>query len=165
MTIVDAKVFLTVDQALRLAFPECELERETLYLTETEMESSGDDAGEPISRAIVIRYVARRDGRTVGTGYFDTHRVRTLDETLLVVVSPNDTIARIEVISFSEPTDYLPRESWYRQFDGEDLDADLRLNRAIHTVSGATLTANATTAAARRILALHQVLAWREKER
>jgi len=39
-----------------------------------------------LGSSIVHPYVARDDkGNIVGTAYFDTHRVRTLDETLLVV--------------------------------------------------------------------------------
>ena len=61
------------------------------------------------------------------------------------------------MVSFREPLDYLPREGWYRQFDGEQLDDDLQLKRDIRPVTGATLTARATTEAVRRVLAIHQV--------
>ena len=60
--------------------------------------------------------------------------------------------------------DYLPREGWYRQFDGRHLDDELHLDRSIRSVSGATLTATATTAAARRILALHHVIERRHEK-
>ena len=59
---------------------------------------------------------------------------------------------------FAEPKDYLPRAKWYAQFVGCKLDGRLRLKRGIKGVTGATLTARATTGAARRMLALHQVL-------
>jgi hypothetical protein len=85
--------------------------------------------------------------------------VRTLEETVMVVVDPDGRVARVEVIAFDEPPDYLPRAEWYRQFDGRPLDAELDLERAIRPVTGATLTAVATTAAARRVLALHRALA------
>ena len=49
--------------------------------------------------------------------------------------------------------------AWYGQFPGKGLDADLDLKRGIHPVAGASLTARATTAAVRRVLALHRVLA------
>lgn len=51
----------------------------------------------------------------------------------------------------------MPREEWYHQCDGEDLDDDLSLKRDIRPVTGATLTARATTEAVRRVLAIHQV--------
>ena len=161
---VTASVFLSVDEALALAFPDCEIRRESIFLTEAELSAASELAGDPRSRALVVRYVALSDGKRNGTAYFDTHRVRTLDETIMVVVEPDDTIARIEVISFSEPPDYLPREGWYRQFDGRALDRELELDRGIRAVTGATLTANATTSAARRILAVHRIIESRSED-
>ena len=57
--------------------------------------------------------------------------------------------------AFREPREYLPRDGWYRQFDGERLTDDLVLKRRIRPITGATLTAGATTAAVRRVLAIH----------
>jgi hypothetical protein len=160
-----ARVLVTVEEALRLAFPDCRVERETIFLTEAEMAAAGDLSGETVARALAVRYVARREGRLAGTAYFDVHRVRTLEETVLVVVRPDGTVGRVEVVSFDEPMDYLPRDGWYRQFDGKPLDGDLRLDRAIRSVSGATLTAVATTAATRRMLAVHLLIERREAKR
>jgi hypothetical protein len=81
-----------------------------------------------------------------------------MPETILVVVDPAGALARVEVLSFSEPEEYLPRPRWYAQFPGKPLDAELSVKRGVRPVVGATLTARATTAAARRVLALHRVL-------
>ena len=154
-----ARVFLTVDEALALAFPQARIERRTVYLTDAQRARAAELAGAEVASAIVHPYVATRDGEVVGTAYFDTHRVRTLPETLMVVVDPRGRPARVEVLSFDEPADYLPRKPWYRQFDGGALDDDLALQRDIRPVAGATLTARATTDAVRRVLALHRVIA------
>ena len=153
-----ARVLLTVDEALALAFPAAEIERGTLYLTPQQLDRAETLAGQRPGSAIVHPYVARRDGALVGTAYFDFHVVRTLAETVMVTVDPAGKISRIEVLSFDEPPEYLPRAAWYRQFAGRELDAELELRRAIRPVAGATLTARATTDAARRVLALHRVI-------
>jgi hypothetical protein len=160
-----AMVLMTVEEALGLAFPDCEVERETIFLTEEEVSTAGEMAHRPQARALVVRYVARRDGALFGTAYFDTHQVRTLDETIMVVVRPDGTIDRVEVISFGEPPDYLPREGWYRQFDGRRLNGDLEIDRGIRAVTGATLTAEATTSAARTVLAIHELIENRGDDR
>jgi hypothetical protein len=49
----------------------------------------------------------------------------------------------------------LVRKHW---FQGRPLDRELAVSRAIHGVTGATLSARAATEAVRRTLALHQVL-------
>jgi hypothetical protein len=154
-----AKVFVSPEEALRLAFPGAAVERRTAFLTEAQQKEAkklSGDSEEP--SALATYYEARTDGRVVGTAYFDTHVVRTMPETIMVVVDPAGAISRIEVLSFSEPEEYLPRPQWYAQFTGKPLNDELSMKRAIHPVTGATLTARATTDAARRVLALHRVL-------
>lgn len=153
-----ARVLLTVEEALALAFPGAEIERRTVFLTPAQLARAAELAGRPPASAIVHPYVARRDGDVVGTAYFDAHVVRTLAETVMVTVEPDGRVGRIEVLSFDEPPDYLPRAEWYRQFAGRPLDAELELRRSIRPVAGATLTARATTDAARRVLAVHQAI-------
>ena len=147
-------VFLTRDEALELAFPDCEVDRETLYLTRDQRRRAAELAGARVDSRLVVRY--RSD--CGGTAYFDAHRVRTLAETVMVVVDSEGRVARLEVMSFLEPEEYIPRRSWYDQFLRLRLDSKLRLKQSIHAVTGATLTARATTDAVRRILALDQML-------
>lgn len=154
-----ARVLLTVDEALELAFPEAEIERRTVFLSEQQIARATKLAGQPPSSAVVHPYIARRKGAVVGTAYFDAHVVRTLNETVMVTVDSEGRIGRVEVLSFEEPPDYLPRDAWYEQFAGRRLDAELELRRAVRPVAGATLTARATSDAARRVLALHEVIA------
>lgn len=151
-------VFLTVEEALELAFPGCKVERSTVYLDKDRQKRVSELAKRPFDTGVVFPYVATREGVLVGTAYFDTHRVRSLRETLMLVVSPKGEIARIELLAFAEPKEYIPRPSWYEQFAERELDDALELGRAIRSVRGATLTARATTDCARRTLALHRAL-------
>jgi Na+-translocating ferredoxin:NAD+ oxidoreductase RnfG subunit len=154
-----AKVFLTQEEALKLAFPGATIEHKVAYLTAAQQKEAQKLSGEDeLPGAIVSYYVGTKDGRPVGTAYFDTHLVRTMPETIMVEVDPSGLVLRIEVLSFSEPEAYLPRAHWYEQFQGKPLDDELSLKRAIRPVTGATLTAHATTDAARRVLALDRVL-------
>jgi hypothetical protein len=155
-----AKVFLTQEEALRLAFPAgTAVERKTAFLTESQQKEAQRLARtESPPEALIAYYVGRRDGQPIGTAYFDTHIVRTLPETIMVLVDPKGKVLRIEVLSFLEPEDYLPLPRWYGQFAGHGLDDELSLKRGIHPVAGATLTANATTDAVRRVLAVDRVI-------
>ena len=154
-----AKVFLTTEEALKLAFPGCTVQRGTVYLTPEQLERASKASGQPPAQAVVNPYAATCEGKPAGTAYFDVHRVRTLPETIMVVVAPDGTVRRIEVLAFNEPEDYLPKAAWYGQFVGKKLGDELSLKQAIRPISGATLTARATTEAVRRVLAVHQVLA------
>ena len=148
----------TAQEALVLAFPGTDFTRKEHVLSEVQAGRVKALAQVEMSGRWIVAYEARKNGSLVGVGFFDTHRVRTLNETLLVAVSPEGRVLRVEVVAFREPAEYMAKEGWARQFDGKALDPQLSLKGVIHPLSGATLTAHAMTDAARRCLALHQVL-------
>lgn len=155
---VAARVFITQEQALSRAFPAPQAaERRTLFLDARQAEQVEALAGSPLGRSVVPYYVGLLEGRVTGYAYFDTHLVRTLPETIVVSLSADGRITAIEILSFDEPEDYLPRQRWLRQFDGHRLDDDLSLKGAIRGLTGATLSSRSVTAATRRILAIHQL--------
>jgi hypothetical protein len=152
-------VLIGVEEALELAFPGSTTTRETIFLSDQQRNSVAARSGADVSSSLATRYVAQReDGTVLGWAYLDTHRVRTLPETLMIVLDPEGRVRRVEVVTFREPLEYLPREGWYGQFEGRELDDDLALKRDIRPITGATLSARATTEAVRRILALHAVI-------
>jgi Na+-translocating ferredoxin:NAD+ oxidoreductase RnfG subunit len=156
-----AKVFLKLDEALAQSFPasrHCKTETQSKVLTVDQQKKASELAGSTIPSALVVRYVATCDGKPAGTAYTDTHRVRTHPETVMIVVGPKSSVDRVEVLSFDEPLDYIPREQWYGTFKNQKLDPELQIKKAIPFVTGASLTSRATTDAVRRALALDQVL-------
>ena len=161
-----AVVLLSQEEALALAFPGAQVERHTAYLDSAQMDEIHRLAGpkvEPV-RAMVPYYQATRAGVAVGVAYFDTRRVRTEAATVMYVVDAAGRLARVEVIAFHEPREYLPRPAWLEQFKGRTLDKELELKRGIRGMTGASLTARTLTDGARRILSLHAVLAPLQKD-
>ena len=152
------KVFLTTKEALALAFPDCKVTRVKHVLDAAKKERAGKLAGVPPRRSMVYAYEAHKDGKLVGTAWFDRHRVRSKQELVMIVVDPTSKVRRIEVVSFEEPLDYLPRGTFYAQFVGRGLDKEISVKRSIRSVAGATLTVNATVEAVRRTLATHMVV-------
>ncbi len=154
-----AKVFLTVEDGLKLAFPGCAIEKRTVFLTESQMASAAALAGMEIESPVIHPYEAIcDDSASNGFAFLDTHRVRTLAETLMIAIDVEGHVRRIEILAFREPEEYIPRTIWYDQFTDRPLSPELRLKREIRGVTGATLTAHATTDAVRRVLALYETL-------
>jgi len=154
---ISATTLITVDEALKAAFPDAELERQTLFLTETQLSEVEKLSHVEGQSAVVTCFHATKNGKVIGKAYVDTHRVRTLPETILVVVDPEGVVRRVEVIVFREPMDYLPPESWFAQMNDHNLSDKLQLKRGIRPITGATLSARATTDAVRRVLAVDKV--------
>lgn len=157
----DAQVFMTQDEALSAAFPEpATVERASAFLDEAQLDSARALAGDDvrIEQAVITYYVGRRDGRPVGVAYFDAHRVRTMREVAMFVVTPDGRIDRVDVLKFAEPREYMASEAWIQQLVGRTLTDELAVDRGIVNMTGATLTAGALTRASRRVLALHRVI-------
>ncbi|MCY3714400.1 MAG: FMN-binding protein [Gemmatimonadetes bacterium] len=129
-----------------------------MYLTEKQKTDAGVLARVELNNAIIYPYVALKEGRIAGVAYFDSHIVRTLGETIMVAIDPDDRVSRVELLVFNEPPDYIPPDAWYRLFPGQRLDDRLAVNRGIRGILGATLTTRSTTDAVRRMLAIHHVI-------
>jgi len=154
---------ISLQEALSGAFPPpAAVERKTAFLDPEDLAAIRTAAGAdaPVTQRVVSYYVATRDGKPLGVAYFDSHRVRTLNEVVMIVVEPgdsagNDRIRSIEVLRFAEPPEYHARGAWLNQFKGSTLSRNLSLKQSILNMTGATLTSNAIVRAARRVLAIH----------
>lgn len=153
-----ASARLTSDEAARSAFGTCTPKKENVFLDDKKLAAIQSLSGYEMPSKLVLRYSAKCGGELDGVAYVDVHTVRSKTETLLIVIDKSDKIRRIEVLSFNEPPEHMPKEKWYGLFVGQSLDDELNLKKGIALVAGSTLTARATVGASRRVLALHQVL-------
>jgi Na+-translocating ferredoxin:NAD+ oxidoreductase subunit G len=149
---------VTREEALAAVYPGAAVRAERVFLTATQQKQVAAQAGSDAPTALVVRYIATRDGAVVGRAYVDTHTVRTKKESLLISLDDKGVPRRIDVTAFLEPAEYRASDPWLRQYSGKPLSEDLAINRAIRPIAGATLTARATNEAVRRVLAIDAVL-------
>lgn len=139
-------------------FPDARIERAVLVMDDAARARIESMCGDRPQGAMVIAYRAFRGDQRIGTAYFDIHPVRTLPQTLLIVLDPEGRLQQVETIAFREPPEYAAPKRWLDQFAGRRLDDRLQLKQGVHGITGATLTARATTRCVRRVLATHIVL-------
>ena len=151
-TAADARVLLSQKDALALAFADAKPERKTAFLTAAQAAAAEKAAKAKLESQVWTYYVA---GST--TAYFESHPVRTMNETVMVTVV-GGKVGFVEILSFSEPEDYLASKRWLAQLAGRPLDDELALRRGLRGITGATLTAEAVSRAVRRVLAVHEVI-------
>jgi FMN-binding protein len=162
---VQGRVFMTPAQALAQAFPGARIERTAATLTPGEVRAVEQFARVKLTSPAVVIYDAWQEGARAGMAFFDRRVVRTQPAVLMVVVKPDTTVARIDILSFDEPPDYQPSVRWLGQFTGRHLDEGLWPQRDIRLLSGATLSSRAVTQSVRLALALARVLPPREAPR
>lgn len=155
-----ARVLLSQKEALALAFPAgTAAERRTAFLTDAQVRSAEERSGAKIEAKVWTYYVGRSTGGVERTAYFESHVVRTMNETFMVVVGPDGAAESVEILSFAEPDEYLASKRWLGQFIGRKLDSELLLRRGLRNITGASLTSEAVTRGVRRVLAVHRALA------
>lgn len=153
-----AKVLLSQKEALELAFPGGAYERRTAFLTDAQAEEAEKSAGGKLESKIWTYYVASSTAGAGGAAYFESHKVRTMNEAFMVVVNPDATVRFVEILAFAEPDEYLAPKKWLKQFEGKPLNEELYLRRGLRNITGASITSDAVTRGVRRVLAVHQVL-------
>jgi hypothetical protein len=155
----DATVFYARDEIKSLAFPDADtVEPHDHFLTAHQHQQIESRARSAIDSDLVTVYVGTRDGEVLGYAYLDTHTVRTLPETFLIVLTPDGAVASTHLMAFYEPLEYLPADRWLNQLAGRRLTDDLLVGRAIAGITGSTLSSHAVVHGIRRTLALHEVL-------
>lgn len=158
-TTARATVFLAKDEALALAFPGSErVEERVVILTDAQKAEVERRARAPLESQLWTIHVGWKGGVVQGYAVIDSHVVRTMPETFMVVVDPSGKLRRVDVLAFHEPPEYQAPARWIQQFEGRALDDDLKLGAGIQGITGATLSAQAMTAGVRRALALVAVV-------
>lgn len=116
---VEAKVFYSRAGAMKLAFPRAtSVERKHIYPTTEQLARIAKLCRcKPPGKLLTV-YVGHRDGKTLGYAYIDTHRVRTLPETFMVVLDPSGKVQGVHILAFHEPPEYMPPPRWLAQFQG-----------------------------------------------
>ncbi|KAA3658259.1 MAG: FMN-binding protein [Calditrichaeota bacterium] len=154
-----AQVFKTQEQALSETFSVADtVIRKTVFLDKTQRKKLEALSKSKFNSRIISYYRGCKDSTVLGTAFFDAQIVRTKKAILQVVVSPDGRVVKVEVLAFLEPQDYLPIERWFTLFEGRKLTTDLWPGKAVHAVSGATLSVQSFTGVVRRALALHQFI-------
>jgi hypothetical protein len=152
-------LFHARDEALSLAFPDAtRTEPKEFFLTAEQHGKIEKLAHAKLDTDLVTIYRGWRGDELLGYAIFDTHVVRTLPETFLVVLSPQGAVEATNLLAFYEPEEYMPSDRWLRQFDGKQASDDLNIGHGIVGITGSTLTSQAVAAGIRRALALYAVL-------
>ncbi len=151
------KALTTKKEALEMAFPKGQVNKEILYFSEAERRQIEELAQVKMDSGLFTVYRGYRGNRPVGYAFIDTRIIRSKPATFLVVLSPGGKIRKSRILAWEEPPEYHPSERWLAQFEGHGLEPHVRLGGEIQAMSGASLSSQTLTNGIRRVLAIYQV--------
>ena len=152
-----AKIFYSREGAFKLAFPKADkVRRKHLFVKGDQRTLIERSCRCRAPAKLLTVYVGERQGSVLGYAYIDTHRVRTLPETFMVVIDPRGKVSAVHILAFHEPPEYMPRPGWLARLKGRR--ARVGGGKPLAGIAGATLSATAINTAVRKILTTHAVL-------
>ncbi len=157
--IAQAKIYVSIEQAQKILFPNQPLTKAPIVIT--------DDLQDKLRAASSIRhpFQGERIWKTANGGWLIVDEVVGKHEmiTYAVGISPNGSIAGIEILEYVESYGYEVAEAqWRKQFTGKTAKDPIKLNQDIQNIGGATLSCKHLTDGVKRVSVLYE-LALKEK--
>jgi len=152
--IAQAKIYVTADQAQKILFPNKQLTKAPIIIT--------DDLQERMRAASSIRYPFRGDRiwKAADGSWLIIDEVVGKHEmiTYAVGIAPNGSILGIEILEYVESYGYEVAEvQWRKQFAGKTAKDPVKLNQDIQNIGGATLSCKHLTDGVKRVLVLYDL--------
>jgi Na+-translocating ferredoxin:NAD+ oxidoreductase RnfG subunit len=150
-----AAVYLTVEQAQQVIFPQEHLTPVTVALSKEEQKAVEEKLGVPIHR------MKQKIWRTENGSYFIVDKVIGKHEliTYAVGIDPDGSIRQIEIMDYREAYgDEIRHKRWRRQFVGKTTASLVKLESDIKNISGATLSCRHVTEGVKRLLGFYELV-------
>jgi len=152
--IAQAKIYVSVDQAQKVLYPNKSLTKNPIIITE--------DLQDRMRSASSIRHPFKGDRiwRTTEGGWFIVDEVVGKHEmiTYAVALNPSGAVTGIEILDYVESYGYEVAEVYWRnQFIGKTAADPIKLNKDIQNIGGATLSCKHLTDGVKRVAVLYDL--------
>lgn len=138
-----AEVFLAKDEALELAFgADAEIHEQTHILSQQQREEIEHHAYSRLSSNLFHFYEGQRNGETIGYAVIDSRIMRSHLAAFMVVLKPDQTVSKVVILAFNEPSEYQPTDSWLEQLEGKQPLEELIPGQGVPPIAGSTLSVN-----------------------
>lgn len=141
-TQIYAKVLISPFEAMQENFgKKSTITKKNILLKNIQAKNIQDISKIKLKSKIFKVFKAMDSDKIMGYGIIVNKKVRSKNAVVLYMINNNDILVSIEIISFNEPMEYIPSNTWQEQFKSISTSNQLRLNKDIPTISGATLSA------------------------
>lgn len=152
--IAHAKIYVSIEQAQQLIFPNKTLIKNPIAITE--------DLQERLRKASSIRHPFQGDRiwKSNDGSWFIVDEVVGKHEmiTYAVGLSPAGSVQSIEILEYVESYGYeIAEDQWRKQFTGKTAGDPLKLKHDIQNIGGATLSCKHLTDGVKRVLTLYDL--------
>ena len=154
-----ATVYLTIPAAQQALFPGAQFAEHPLVLSDAQRKAIARAAGAPGYDKVQRVWEARSGNRRLG--WFIVDRVIGKHEfiTYALALGSDGTVRGVEILDYRETYGgEIRNPNWRRQFVGKTPASQVRLDKDIKNISGATLSSRHVTDGVRRLLVTYRML-------
>jgi len=152
------KVFYSKSEAMEIAFGKgAAIENLSLFPSDEESAKIEQLAQVKLDSKMFTFYVGKQQEKITAYAAIETRTVRTMPETLLVVLEPDGTLRGVTTLAFHEPPEYQAPDRWFAQLAKKAL-SELSFSAGVQGVTGATLSTRSALDSVRKVLAVYQVM-------
>ena len=153
-----AKANAKVENAIKGSFSGVkEIEAKQLVLSKVQHKKIQERAKAAVRTKVYRYYEIKSTAKTVGYGVLISRKVRTKMATVLYAFDTKGMLRFSEIMTFGEPPEFIPNDTWMGQFRSRNSDAPLKMGKDIPTISGATLSARNISDGARIARAIFEI--------
>jgi thiamine biosynthesis lipoprotein ApbE/Na+-translocating ferredoxin:NAD+ oxidoreductase RnfG subunit len=157
---VGAVIYLTKEEGMRALWPKADrFDLNEIHLDDNQLQKTQALLGESFRKRDYLFYVGRAGEQIVGYALILEVIGKERPITFLIGIRPDGKIAGMEVLIYRESEGSSIRHGRFmRQFHNKGKEDPLQLGDDIQPISGATISSRAATYAARKALALFEVV-------
>lgn len=152
--LAEAKVFLSVPQALSKQFDQnVQVQEKHAYLTKEDASMLNQKLGTQHFKPSLVTYFEGKNekGQWMGRAFLEQHVIRKETQSLMIMISAQNKIEDVEVLSFNEPQSYFPKENWLSHLKNHQ-----EKFKDVPNMTGATLTADKIKLSMEKIIFMNQ---------
>lgn len=155
-----AKVYTTAEESIKKIFLASQtVETKEIKLTEDKKKNIEKRLGCEISETSFVFYIGKTKEEINGYSIVLNETGKHGSITFIITINPDGKIKDIAVLESREVKGAkIAKKRFLRQFIGKSLKDPLRLRKDIDAVTGATISSNAATRAARKALVIYEEL-------
>lgn len=111
-----------------------------------------------LNSSIVRTYKVSQGSKHLAYAILLSNKIRSKNGVYLYIINPQDVLESIEIVAFNEPLEYMPNETWKKQFENTDTLQHLNIPKNISTITGATLSARSITESANIAMQIYNIV-------
>lgn len=154
---LSAKMLVSPIDVMKQSFgSKSKISKKNILLKTQEAKKIQKDAKVKLKSNIFKVFKATDKGNTLGYGIILNKKVRSKNAAVLYVISKDSILKSIEIVAFNEPMEYIPSQTWIKQFDNTPTSKRLKISKDIPTITGATLSAKSIVDGSRVAFAFYE---------